>query len=73
MHVTCNCEQIQKEDLMIFRNSEKFNGIAFVCYLDVLGFSDDVLNNWSKTPSPLEGYFCTTPRKGILRLNKYII
>jgi uncharacterized protein (UPF0262 family) len=39
---------------MIFRNSEKFNGIAFVCYLDVLGFSDDVLNNWSKTPSPLE-------------------
>lgn len=39
---------------MIFRNSEKFNGIAFVCYLDVLGFSDDVLNNWGKTPSPLE-------------------
>lgn len=39
---------------MLVGNDKKYNGIAFVCYLDILGFSKDVCNNWGKSPDPLE-------------------
>lgn len=40
---------------MILGNSKKFKGIGYVCYIDVLGFSDDILKNWSnQTSNPLE-------------------
>lgn len=40
---------------MILSNSEKFKGTGYVCYIDVLGFSDDIMNNWANQKSnPLE-------------------
>ncbi|WP_410510233.1 hypothetical protein RSJ42_08980 [Methanosarcina hadiensis] len=40
---------------MILGNNEKFKGIGYVCYIDVLGFSDNILKNWnSQTSNPLE-------------------
>ena len=40
---------------MILGNSRRFNGQGYVCYLDVLGFSNDVLANWGAAQSdPLE-------------------
>lgn len=40
---------------MILDNSKRFRGIGYVCFIDVLGFSDDILKNW-KNPilNPLE-------------------
>lgn len=40
---------------VILGNSKKFKGIGYVCFIDVLGFSDDILRNWkSRTSNPLE-------------------
>ena len=40
---------------MILGNSKKFKGIGCVCFLDVLGFSEDILKNWNATESnPLD-------------------
>ncbi len=40
---------------MILGNSKKFKGTGYVCFIDVLGFSNDILNNWSNpTSNPLE-------------------
>jgi hypothetical protein len=40
---------------MILGNSKKFKGTACVCFLDVLGFSEDILKNWDAIESsPLD-------------------
>ena len=40
---------------MIFDNINNFKGPAYVCFIDVLGFSNDILTNWNKiTSNPLE-------------------
>jgi hypothetical protein len=40
---------------VILGSSSKFKGTGYVCFLDVLGFSSDILNNWEKSsPTPLE-------------------
>ena len=40
---------------MIFDNTKKFKGVGYVCFIDVLGFSNDILKNWKrKTSNPLE-------------------
>lgn len=40
---------------MIYGNINKFKGIGYVCFIDVLGFSNDILKNWKrKTSNPLE-------------------
>ncbi len=40
---------------MILGNSKKFKGSGYVCFIDVLGFSNDILRNWkSPTSNPLE-------------------
>ena len=40
---------------MIFGKNEKFQGKGYVCFIDVLGFSNDILNNWNNPESdPLE-------------------
>ena len=40
---------------MILGNNNKFKGTGYVCFLDVLGFSNDILKNWNSTEShPLE-------------------
>ncbi len=40
---------------VILGNSKKFNGIGYVCFIDVLGFSNDILRNWkSPTSNPLK-------------------
>ncbi|MCU7648588.1 hypothetical protein [Pseudomonas piscis] len=36
-------------------NVKQFKGIAYVCFLDILGFSQDILSNWNATDSnPLD-------------------
>ncbi len=40
---------------MIFDNTMNFKGVGYVCFIDVLGFSNDILKNWNKkTSNPLE-------------------
>jgi hypothetical protein len=40
---------------MIVGNSKKFKGTGCVCFLDVLGFSEDILKNWDSTDNnPLD-------------------
>ena len=40
---------------MILDNIKKFKGVGFVCFIDVLGFSNDILKNWKrKTSNPLD-------------------
>lgn len=40
---------------MILGNCNKFKGTGFVCFIDVLGFSNDILTNWNNPVSnPLE-------------------
>ena len=40
---------------MIFDNTKNFKGVGYVCFIDVLGFSNDILKNWKrKTSNPLE-------------------
>ena len=40
---------------MTFDNTKNFKGVGYVCFIDVLGFSNDILKNWkSKTSNPLE-------------------
>lgn len=40
---------------MIFENIKNFKGVGYVCFIDVLGFSNDILKNWKKkTSNPLE-------------------
>ena len=40
---------------MIFDNTKNFKGVGYVCFIDVLGFSNDILKNWNKkTSNPLE-------------------
>ena len=40
---------------MILGKSEKFKGKGYVCFIDILGFSNDILNNWHNLESnPLE-------------------
>jgi hypothetical protein len=40
---------------VILGNCKKFKGIGYVCFIDVLGFSNDILRNWeSQTSNPLE-------------------
>ena len=40
---------------MIFDNTKNFKGVGYVCFIDVLGFSNDILKNWErKTSNPLE-------------------
>jgi len=36
---------------VILGNNEKFKGKGYVCFIDVLGFSNDILNNWNDTDS----------------------
>jgi len=40
---------------VILGNGEKFKGKGYICFIDVLGFSNDILNNWHNLESnPLE-------------------
>lgn len=40
---------------MILGNSNKFKGVGYVCFLDVLGFSCDILRNWkNQISNPLD-------------------
>lgn len=40
---------------MILGNTKSFKGVGYVCFIDVLGFSNDILKNWRKKSSnPLE-------------------
>jgi len=40
---------------VILGNNKKFKGIGYVCFIDILGFSNDILRNWnSPTSNPLE-------------------
>ena len=40
---------------MIFGNIDSFKGVGYVCFIDVLGFSNDILTNWErKSSNPLE-------------------
>ena len=40
---------------MIFDNTKNFKGVGYVCFIDVLGFSNDILKNWKrKSSNPLE-------------------
>lgn len=40
---------------MLLGKHKKFNGTGFVCFLDVLGFSEDILSNWGASDNnPLE-------------------
>lgn len=40
---------------MILGSSKKFKGTGYVCFIDVLGFSNDILKNWNNpTSNPLE-------------------
>ena len=40
---------------MILGNNKKFKGVGYVCFIDVLGFSNDILKNWENAESnPLE-------------------
>ena len=40
---------------MIFDNTKNFKGVGYVCFIDVLGFSNDILKNWKrKTSNPLK-------------------
>jgi hypothetical protein len=40
---------------VILGNSKNFKGTGYVCFIDVLGFSNDILANWqSLTSNPLE-------------------
>lgn len=40
---------------MLLGNTKKFRGIGYVCFLDILGFSQDILSNWKATDSnPLD-------------------
>ena len=40
---------------MILGNSKKFKGTGYVCFIDVLGFSNDILKNWGNPKSnPLD-------------------
>ena len=40
---------------MILGSSKKFKGTGCVCFLDILGFSEDILKNWDATESnPLD-------------------
>jgi len=40
---------------VILGKNEKFKGKGYVCFIDVLGFSNDILNNWHNLESnPLE-------------------
>jgi hypothetical protein len=45
---------MKEEVLTILGNDKNFNGIAYVCYLDILGFSKDVCDNWGKSSNPLD-------------------
>ena len=40
---------------MILNNTKKFKGVGYVCFIDVLGFSNDILKNWKReTSNPLD-------------------
>lgn len=40
---------------MLFGNAQSFKGLGYVCFLDILGFSQDILSNWKSTESnPLD-------------------
>lgn len=40
---------------MIIGNNEQFNGLGCVCFIDVLGFSNEILENWNnKEADPLK-------------------
>lgn len=40
---------------MILDNTKKFKGFGYVCFIDVLGFSNDILKNWKReTSNPLD-------------------
>lgn len=40
---------------MIIGNNEQFNGFGCVCFIDVLGFSNEILKNWNnKNADPLQ-------------------
>ena len=40
---------------MILGNIDSFKGVGYVCFIDVLGFSNDILKNWgSQLSNPLE-------------------
>lgn len=40
---------------MLCGNIRNFKGVGYVCFIDVLGFSNDILENWkSETCNPLE-------------------
>lgn len=44
----------KEEDFMISSNNKEHIGIAYVCYLDILGFKKDICNNWGKNPDLLD-------------------
>ena len=40
---------------MILGNIKSFNGVGYVCFIDVLGFSNDILRNWrNQSSNPLK-------------------
>ncbi len=40
---------------MILGNVKSFKGVGYVCFIDVLGFSNDILKNWkSQSSNPLD-------------------
>jgi len=40
---------------VILGNSERFKGTGYVCFIDILGFSNDILSNWhNPTSNPLD-------------------
>jgi len=40
---------------MILGNINSFKGVGYVCFIDVLGFSNDILRNWrNQSSNPLE-------------------
>lgn len=53
---------------MILGNSEKFKGKGHVCFIDVLGFSNDILDRWHALESnPLEKILSIKNRMPIFR------
>ena len=36
---------------MISDNTKNFKGVGYVCYIDLLGFSKDILLNWERKKS----------------------
>lgn len=48
-------KSIYGKQFMILGNNKKFKGVGYVCFIDVLGFSNEIMNNWNDPMNdPLE-------------------